>query len=49
MQREPTSTEIARGVNYMAGLQAENHVSADNALASFCIIALNLNEFAYLD
>jgi hypothetical protein len=49
MQREPQVIEIARGVNYVLRLQVEDHVSADDALASFCVIALNLNEFAYLD
>ncbi len=46
--RRPTQAEIERGVGLIAGLQGRG-VSADAALASFCLVALNLDEFIYLD
>jgi len=49
LQREPTAKEITRGVTLMQNLQQKDHLSADAALASFCVVALNLNEFMYLE
>ncbi len=48
LQREPTTTEIDRGVAFV------NHVHTtgtdpEQALKQFCLIALNLNEFLFLD
>jgi len=40
---------VQRGVKLIAAMQKENAISADAALASFCLLALNLNEFLYLD
>jgi hypothetical protein len=48
-QRAPTEREIVRGTALIDSLQRKDHVSADAALASFCIVALNLNEFLYLE
>ncbi len=48
-QREPTKIEIDRGVKLIERLQSEQAHSADDALQRFCLIALNLNEFLYLD
>lgn len=48
-QRPPTAPEIARGVRFLQTLQRKEQVSPDNALTLFCLIALNLNEFIYLD
>jgi len=48
-QRPPTEAEVQRGVKLIAALQSEEKMSADDALAAFCIVALNLNEFLYLD
>ena len=49
MQREPTAGEIARGAALIRSLQEKDHLNADAALASFCVVAYNLNEFMYLE
>ncbi len=48
-QRPPTKTEIARGVALLSDLQTKDNKTEDEALAAFCLVALNLNEFIYLD
>ena len=48
-QREPTDDEIQRGLDLMAGLKKENNLNDEKALKYFCLVALNLNEFMYLD
>jgi mono/diheme cytochrome c family protein len=48
-QREPTPKEVSRGVRLMADMQMQHGVRAEEALVQFCLIALNLNEFLYLD
>jgi hypothetical protein len=48
-QRKPDAKEIRRGVELMATLRSEARVSEEKALAYFCLMALNLNEFVYLD
>jgi hypothetical protein len=48
-QRKPTDAEIERGVKFMAALQSEDKLSADEALRRFCVLALNLNEFVTVD
>lgn len=49
LQRAPTQPEISRGVKMMRSLQNEHKVAKEDALRYFCIVALNLNEFIYLD
>jgi len=49
LQREPTAKEIARGVELIADLQAKHQLTADQALKYYCLMALNLSEFVYLD
>ena len=49
LQRSPTQREIGRGVKYMADNIQQDKVSADEALRRFCLLAINLNEFVYLD
>ncbi len=49
LQRAPTDKEIARGVSLIADIKKKDAASADDALAAFCVVALNLNEFLYLD
>jgi hypothetical protein len=49
LQRDPTQKEIQRGVKLMQTVQTEDKKNADEALAAFCLVALNLNEFIYLD
>ncbi len=48
-QREPTAGEVERGLRFMAALRAEHKQPPEEALRSFCLLALNLNEFLYLD
>jgi mono/diheme cytochrome c family protein len=49
MQRQPTASEVERGVKFLTTMQATHKLSADEALRRFCLLALNLNEFMYLD
>jgi len=48
-QREPTQEEIQRGVGLIHSLRDEHDMSDEKALKYFCLMALNLNEFVYLD
>jgi cytochrome c553 len=47
--KSPDESAINRGVDLIQRLQAEDGASADAALRYFCLMALNLNEFLYLD
>ncbi|MFM9964136.1 MAG: DUF1553 domain-containing protein [Planctomycetaceae bacterium] len=49
LQRQPTEREIARGVKFLDDNIQQEKVSADEALRRFCLLAINLNEFVYLD
>ena len=49
LQRAPTSDEVQRGTDLINRLKAEYDMESDEALRNFCLIALNLNEFMYLD
>jgi len=48
-QREATAKEVDRGLKFLATMQEAHKQSRDEALKSFCLLALNLNEFVYLD
>ena len=48
MQRKATTTEISEGVRLLARLRAKG-ANADKAQEYLCLVALNLNEFFYLD
>ena len=48
-QRTPTQAEIDRGTRFLAELRDKDKLAADEALRRFCLLALNLNEFIYLD
>ena len=48
-QREPTAQEVERGVNFLAQSRKTHHLTAQEALRNFCLLALNLNEFIYLN
>jgi hypothetical protein len=48
-QRSPTQAEVDRGVKFIATLLAADKLPADEALRRFCLLALNLNEFVYVD
>ena len=49
MQRVPSADEVERGTTLMNRLKTEHHMTDDQALKYFCLVALNLNEFIYLD
>jgi len=48
-QRPPTDAEVARGLQLISTLQNEQNMTAEQARKYFCLVALNLNEFIYLD
>jgi hypothetical protein len=48
-QRDPSRQEIERGVEFLARLHDRYGLDPSEALAKFCLLALNLNEFVYLD
>jgi hypothetical protein len=48
-QRQPTQREIDRGVKLMADLRAKHNETEESALQRFCVVALSLNEFLWLD
>ena len=47
--REPTAQEISRSVDLMKKLQKQDGASPEQAMKYFCLMALNLNEFMFLD
>jgi hypothetical protein len=47
--RPATDDEVARGVALIDALEAKDGVGPGRALELFCLMVLNLNEFAYLD
>jgi mono/diheme cytochrome c family protein len=49
LQRAPTEAEVERGLTFIARMHGRHCLSADEALRRFCLLALNLNEFVYLD
>ena len=48
-QRDPSLREVERGVEFLARMQNQHGFDPTTALAKFCLLALNLNEFVYLD
>lgn len=48
-QRPASSKEIERGIAFVNRMQTEHGMSADESLRRFCLLALNLNEFVFLD
>lgn len=48
-QREPSTAEVERGQQLIAGLQTKHRLSVDQAQRYFCLTVYNLNEFLYLD
>ena len=47
--REPEPTEIQQALTFMQELQQSDGVSSEVALDRFALLALNLNEFVFLD
>jgi len=48
-QREPNAKEIERGVRFLEKMRTTHQQSPEEALKYFCLLALNLKEFIYLD
>ena len=48
-QRATTPAEVERGVKYLDAVRREEKRPAAEALRRFCLLALNLNEFVYVD
>ncbi len=48
-QRDPTPREVERGVEFLESMRGRHGLDPSEALAKFCLLALNLNEFVYLD
>jgi hypothetical protein len=48
-QRAPTDEEVARGVRFIEDNIEQEKVSAEEALRRFCLLAINLNEFLFLN
>ena len=49
LSRAPKSEEVATAEKMISQLQSESQLSAEQALQKFCLMVINLNEFAYLD
>ena len=47
--REPEEREVLLHASFTNRLQAEQGLSAGQALVDFCLVTYNLNEFIYLD
>ena len=48
-QRQPTDKEITRGTKLIASLKRDHKLDDSTALKMFCLVALNLNEFLFVD
>jgi hypothetical protein len=49
LQREPSTAEIDRGVKFLDQTRQADKASADEALRLYCLLALNLNEFVFVE
>lgn len=49
LQRQPTKTEIDRGMQFLVLSLEEDKLPAEVALQRFCLLTLNLNEFVFVD
>ncbi|MEZ6127127.1 MAG: PSD1 and planctomycete cytochrome C domain-containing protein [Planctomycetaceae bacterium] len=49
MQRAPSDEDVQRGLTLMQTLKDNHRMNDDQTLKYFCLVALNLNEFMYLD
>ncbi len=47
--RPPTDEEVKRGLDLIDALQKKDGMAPEAALKTFCLMAMNLNEFMYLD
>jgi mono/diheme cytochrome c family protein len=49
LQRPATAAEVERGARFLAAARDRDGLSAEEALWRFCLLALSLNEFVYVD
>jgi hypothetical protein len=49
MQREPAEVEVERGLAFVRRFVDEHEMDQQAALQKFCLLAMNLNEFLYID
>ena len=49
MQRQPADDEIQRGLDLIKSFKSEQSVTSRQAFEYFCLMAINLNEFVYVD
>ena len=49
LQRKPTAVEMQRGVRFIANTVSKQQIEESEALRYFCVVALNLDEFVYID
>jgi hypothetical protein len=49
MQSDPSADDIVRGLELIAALRSQDGLSPADARQYFCLVALNLNAFVYLD
>ena len=49
LSREPSAAEIEENSAFLRSLAGEEGSSETKALATFCLLVYNLNEFLYLD
>ena len=47
--RKPTAAEVNQGIEYMESMRREDGLGEEEALQRLCLLALNLNEFIFLD
>jgi hypothetical protein len=47
--RVPAAAEVRDDVAFVERLREKHHLDAAEALARFCLLCLNANEFVYLD
>ncbi|MBA4032408.1 MAG: hypothetical protein C0478_16175 [Planctomyces sp.] len=47
--RPPTTGEVERGLGLIKSLRDQRQIPPEQALEHFCLVAINLNEFVYLD
>ena len=49
LTRTASDEEVAQGVALVEKLEGQDGVGPSRALELYCVMVLNLNEFAYLD
>jgi hypothetical protein len=48
-QHDPSGRDVVRGVEFMARMRDQHQAAPEEALRLFCLLALNLNEFVFLN